>query len=212
MRLITKILHIIIWLVLRPFLKVFTDFQISYPDNFSFKTPVIVVANHMGLMDPFLVGVSFPLFSKIHPFSFMTADSWINRSILGIFVKLLGGFPTYYGQGLEISLKKPQEIIKNNGSIVIFPQGKRIWNISASQGKIGAAVLALKTRTSIIPCRIIDTYPNSVIKIFLRKRKFKIIIGQPFSLTEKFGKKNIYTKNEYIQATKIIMQKIKELS
>jgi 1-acyl-sn-glycerol-3-phosphate acyltransferase len=207
---IAKVFYRLTWFTIWPFFKFFTNFQVRFSSNLSLKKPIILVSNHLSLMDPFIIGISFPLSSGIHPLHFMTADEWIN-SPLGIFIKLWGGFPTYYGHGLEVSLKEPREIIKKGGAILVFPQGKRMQGFDISQGKIGVAVLALTTKTPILPLGISDPYPGDIKKFFLRKRKIKISVGQPFSLAERLNKEENYTEADFRQGTEIIMKEISQL-
>ncbi len=198
------------WFFIWPFFKFFINFQVIYPPDLSLKKPIILASNHLNLYDAFLIGLSFPLSSKIHPLRFMAADGLMN-SPLRIFLELWGCFPTYAGQGLETSLKIPRQIIQEGGAILIFPQGKRFQGFDIHQGKVGAAALALTTQASILPIAISDPYPGNTVKFFLRKKKIKISIGHPFSLVEKFNKKGNYTKTDFVQGTEIIMKEISQL-
>lgn len=208
-----QIFYWMIWLFTWPIFKFFTDFEVNLPPAFSFdsyKKPLILVSNHSTLMDSFLIGLAFPIISEIHPLYFFTADQWIN-SPFGPIIEVLGSIPNYRGQGLEVSLHLPRQIIKNNGAIIIFPQGKRYRDFDASQGKIGAAVLALTTKTPVLPLAISDPSPGNIVDFFLMRRKIKVSIGQSFSLSEKYGKKENYTKDDFIKATAIIMEEIRKL-
>lgn len=199
------------WLLLRPFLKFFTHFQVQFQNITLIKKPIIVVANHMSFLDPSLAGITFPLFSKIHPLYFMTKDSIIKKPLLGLLLKALGGFPAKKGQGLEVSLKKPQELLAKAQTVMMFPQGKRQLIFNIEQGRVGTAALALKTKVQILPLGIIDSAPGSIKKFILRKRRVKVKIGRPFSLHQILGEKTNYSYGDYAQGTKVIMKEIGKL-
>jgi len=198
------------WFVIRPIFKFFTSFQIIFPPDLSLKKPIILASNHLNLYDPFLIGLSFPLSSKIHPLHFMAADGLMN-SPLRIFLEFWGCFPAYFGRGLDVSLRIPRQILKQGGTVLIFPQGKRFQGFDIHQGKVGAAALALSTEAPILPMAISDSYPGDIVKFFLKKKKIKISIGRPFSLAEKLDKKENYTKADFAQGTEIIMREISRL-
>ena len=40
------------------------------------------------------------------------------------FFLLTQTFPSYYGQGLDVSLREPRKILRNGGVFLIFPQVK----------------------------------------------------------------------------------------
>lgn len=207
---LAQIFYQLTWLIVRPIFKFFTNFQVSFLPDLFLEKPIILVSNHLSFLDPFLIGLSLPLSSKIHPLRFFAYDKFMN-SPLGFFLKVWGSVPTYSGQGLDISLRLPRQIIKEGGAILIFPQGRRDKNFNIHRGKVGAAVLSLTTDTSILPLAISDSDPGNLLKFLLRKRKIKISIGRPFSLAEKLNKKENYTRADFNQATEIIMKEISRL-
>lgn len=189
------------WLLLRLFLKIFTGYRVKFKAPLPKKGPLLIVANHLSFLDPLLVGTSFPFFSKIHPIYFITQDVLMEKPILGLLLKALGGFPAKKGQGLEVSLATPKKLLEQGKTVVFFPQGRRQQIFDVNQGRVGSAVLALDTKTPILPLAIIDSAPGSIKKFILRKRKIKVVVGQAFTL-----------KQENLpEATKEIMQKIGQL-
>jgi len=69
--------------------------------------PLIVIANHKSFLDPLIIGLCFPFFSKIYPLRFIAKDTFFKNPIGWIFYKSLGAFPTCKGQGLAASLTIP---------------------------------------------------------------------------------------------------------
>lgn len=212
MGLFRRFIYSLTWLFCWPLFKFFTRFRVKHQQNgFSVLKPVIIVSNHLSLIDGFLIILSFPFYSKVHPFRFMVADTWIKMSVIGFLLKLWGGCPAYYGKGLDKSLKEPREILRKGGTFLIFPRGRRTKRFYIKKGKIGTAVLALSTNTPIVPIKIQDPYPGNLIKFFLLKRKVKILMGKPVDLRKELDKDHGFTKRDFWRATEILIKNIRKL-
>lgn len=167
------------------------------------KGPIIVASNHKSYIDPLLIGLAFPLFNKIYPIRFMTADGSFKIPIVSQFIKLMGGFPTFYKQGMEKSLKLPLEILAFGGAVGIFPEGKRIIkNDGVGEAKAGIAFLAMKSQSMILPVAF-------KIKPLLKR---EIIIGKPFFLQDLVNKNiDVNSYDEMKNLSQIAIKKIAEL-
>ncbi|MBU2578317.1 MAG: lysophospholipid acyltransferase family protein [Patescibacteria group bacterium] len=205
----SKIIYVLSCILFWLFTKLFIKFKVQFLNIFPFKKPLILASNHVSFLDPFLICICFPFRSGIHFIRFITADYYIKR--FSFIMKHWGCFPAFYGEGLDISLKIPQEIIKQGNSLLIFPRGKRIKHFYKNKGKIGTAILALTNNTPILPIKINDSYPGSLKKLFSRKRQIKIIVGKPFLLNERIEKKSDYTNDDFRKATEIIVKEISKL-
>ncbi|MCL5435970.1 MAG: 1-acyl-sn-glycerol-3-phosphate acyltransferase [Patescibacteria group bacterium] len=104
--------------------------------------PVIIIANHKSYLDPLLVGLCFPYRSRLYPFRFIGRDSLFENRVRRFFFGSFGGFPALAGTGLTNSLRLPEEILSSGGSLVFFPEGKRVFEQNLGEFKIGIAKLA----------------------------------------------------------------------
>lgn len=166
----------------------FTSLRIEGRDNARkiHEGPLLVIANHKSDLDPLLLGLCFPFFSKIYPLRFMAWDNLFRTIRYGPAFRLLGAFPTYTGQGMDKSLQVPSQILKNKGTVIFFPEGKRIRDGSLGQPKRGIGVLALQfPNVQILPIAIAGAHKvGNPFNIFRRPR-VRIKIGKPFCLTDK---------------------------
>ena len=137
------------------------------------KGPYIVASNHKRRIDPFVIGLAFPLTNKIYPIRFMTADGFLKIPILAQYIRLMGGFPTYYKQGIDKSLELPLKILNEGVSVGYFPEGSMNKSDVLKEAKRGVAVLAFKSKAPILPVAI--KYSGS---------KIKVTFGAPFLLPE----------------------------
>jgi len=205
----SKIIYILSYFLFWLFAKLFIKLEVQFLTLFPLKKPLILASNHLSFLDPFLLYTCFPFSSGIHFIRSMTADVLMKK--FGFMMKHWGCFPTFRGRGLNISLKIPQEIIQQSNSLLIFPRGKRIKRFYKKKGKVGTAILALTTNTPILPIKINDSCPGSLKKLFLRRRRIKIIIGKPFLLNEQIKKQGDYANDDFRKATEIIVKKISKL-
>lgn len=81
------------------------------------------------------------------------------------------------------AIKEAFKVLKNNKKLVIFPEGTRnkTEELNLQQVKHGAAMIAIKTKTPIVPLWILNR-PKAF-------RKTKILIGKPYELDEFYGQK-----------------------
>lgn len=81
------------------------------------------------------------------------------------------------------AIKEAFKVLKNDKKLVIFPEGTRnkTEELNLQQVKHGAAMIAIKTKTPIVPLWIFNR-PKAF-------RKTKILIGKPYELDEFYGQK-----------------------
>lgn len=178
MILIYAVFERIVWLAAFIATRLFTSFRIVGRENLKgLNRPVMVISNHRTFFDPLIIGTLFPLFSKYLPIAFMVDDRYYTNPVLRLFFKLTRTFPSYYGQGLDVSLKNPRQVLKTGGVFLIFPTGQRHNGGPRPKPKRGAAALALEMpRLNILPVYL-KVGKNA-------RKKITAVIGRPFKLSE----------------------------
>lgn len=212
MSLIIKYCQKFVWVFTRMILKIFTDFKIIGQENAkNLKGPLLILANHKSYWDSQLVNNAFPLNTNLLPMRYMTKNELFQYPGLNLLIIFLGAFKANNGFGFENALKKPSEILKNNGIIIMFPEGK-ICNDAdiICDGKKGAATLALRYNIQILPIAISGQSKMGIFQLLSFKRKIRINIGKPFYLSD-YIKQSNNSLNDYQKGIDIIMQKIKDL-
>lgn len=150
--------------------------------------PVLFISNHIGFYDSFMFDMFVKPFSHILPFRFMGAKVFLSPfmatlkfiGIVDLIYLLFGVFRVTRGEGAEKSLKKAYEIIKDGGTVAMFPEGK-IWRPNAVHPerigpfKWGAAILAKNTNVQVVPVALRKTDNEYKFKDHMR-----ITIGEPF--------------------------------
>lgn len=213
MDLIIKYCQKITWIATRIILWIFTDFEIIGQENVkNLKGPLLILSNHKSYWDPQLVNNAFPLNTNLLPMRYMAKNELFRYPGLNLLIIFLGAFKANNGFGFEKALEKPSEILKNNGIIIMFPEGKKCADINAiCEGKKGAATLALRHHNvPILPIAIAGQFKMGLLQLLSFKRKIKINIGKPFYLND-YSEEFSDNQDNYQKGTDIIMGKIKEL-
>jgi 1-acyl-sn-glycerol-3-phosphate acyltransferase len=170
-------------------LHVFADLKIEGTENAKHKRggPLIIIANHKSFLDPLIVGLCFPFFSKVYPVRFIAKDTFFKNPIGWIFYKSMGAFPACKGQGLAASLKIPSRILREGGSVMFFPEGIRIREDFLGRPKIGAAELASQfPEVPILPIAISNTHKiGGHLGLLYKRSRLRVNIGEPFEYRDK---------------------------
>ncbi len=168
------------------------------------KGPYIVASNHVSRIDPFIIGLAFPFFNKIYPIRFMTADGYLNMPIVGQYIRLMGGFHTYYKQGIDKSLELPLSILKEGVSVGYFPEGGVNRTDTLKDAKRGVAVLSFKSKAPILP-----------VGVEFKRFKMRVVIGEPFYLPEVVSNNphepNIDSYEDMKRSAQVVMDRIGKL-
>lgn len=206
MSILKKTGHYVCWLVGKTVLKFFFRFEVHGKENLeNQKSPLIVAFNHVSWLDPIFVYAAVPLNSKVTPIHF-AAYYKVYRMFFPIFT-MAGAFPVKRGVGLEKTLAKGITILKKGGTVGIAPEGKRRHLGRRRKGRRGAAFLALKTNTLILPVYIQGALGFKVLEMLLRKNKITVKFGKPFGLPVQSAK----ARPDLIKYSNFIMDKIYQL-
>ena len=182
--------------LLKPFLFFFYKIKLVGRENLPADGKYILCANHLNNWDPVLIGVAFPY--RIYPMA--KAELFKNRYLAWL-LRNVGCFPIKRGEADITAMKTAMKIITSGKILGLFPEGKRN-NTDEVIAEPGAAMLAIKTKTDVLPVAIVSNY-----KLF---GETKVIIGKPIKFNEYYGKK-LYN-NDYSEISLIIMKNIKALT
>ena len=115
------------------------------------------------------------------------------------FFDKLGCFAVDRGKGDVKAIEDAEGHVKDGDLLMIFPEGKRNGMAKGIKMKKGAAMVALQTKTPIIPVGITGSFkPFS---------KIKIRVGEPMDLTEYFEMEKTGPR-EWITVTNQMQEKI----
>ncbi len=169
--------------------------------------PLIIASNHGAWFDGWLIGAIFPPKAKVFPIRYATWYRYYYFPLFFPFLWAFGAFPVRKGEGLEKVLQPAIEILKSGGVVGIFPEGKRQYVGRPRNPRRGVAYLAVKTGAPILPVKITGNRGLGIISSLLRKRKIKVFVGEPFTVSQR----EIKNLNDYNKIAREIMAKIELL-
>ena len=184
----TKIINVLF----RMFFKV----NITGIENIPRDSRLIVCSNHMGVLDPVLIGSMIP--RKVH---YMAKKELFKNKIFGFLISKLGAFPVDRDTSGLSAIKTAIKLLKQDKVFAIFPEGTRSKGENDNNAKPGLAMIAIKAKSPIIPIHIDTQY-----EIF---NSIKITIGSAIVFGEYFDKR-ISTK-EYEELSNRVLKEIYNL-
>ncbi|MDO4730838.1 MAG: lysophospholipid acyltransferase family protein [Clostridia bacterium] len=186
-------------MIILPFFKLFYFLKIKkYPE---FPTGrCIICANHSALKDPLLLA-----FIQKRQVYFMAKSELFENKFLAWLIKLVGAFPVKRNKSDVKSVSYAEELLENEKIVGIFIEGTRSKDGNLLPPKSGAVMIAYKTNTPIVPVSI-SQKSGKIMRLF---RKTTVNVGKP--LYPKDLMINEGRPSEYRIASRLVMQKIKEL-
>lgn len=144
---------------------------------------VVFIANHINANDPFVITAFFPkiLKQKVFPLIFLAAHEKFSNPYKSFAMKLLGCIPVGNGQNVRETIK----ILKEGGSIFLFPEGKVSENGELGEDKRLLETLSKFSELIVQPIRIEGLKHFWDVKsMLLGHRQVKLIFGTPFFLAK----------------------------
>ena len=189
---------------MRALLIALTRWRVEGRNNVPRTGPLIVVSNHLNLIDPPLLGASVP-----RRISFMAKQELFDSTFSRLVVENYGAFPVRRGQLDRKAVRQALEQLNSGSVLGIFPEGKRSLNSRLQPAQLGASLLASHSGVPIVPVGISGSEQvKGVASVLFRRPRIKVIIGRPFVLPtdkEKRGRQRLERHSE------LIMERIAEL-
>lgn len=151
----------------RLFFRIIYNLHYEGRDNIPRGEAVIYASNHRSNADPPLLGGG-----AVGKYAFMAKEELFRNKLFAWLIRTLGAFPVSRGKGDMAVIDTAIERLHSGRSLMIFPEGTRSKDGKVGRGHSGAALIAAKADSRIIPVGI----------VFGEKLKFRTRV------TVKFGK------------------------
>ncbi len=169
--------------------------KIKGRENIPEEGPVVVMSNHISMLDPPLIGSFMP--RKI---SFMAKKELFKNPIIAWFLGALGAFPVKRGTGDRKALKKSLRILRDGKVLGLFPEGTRYPEGELGEPHTGSIMIAIMGEAPIVPVGI---------KNIKKKGRTTINFGEPIYLEQYFEDRP--DKEEQKEIAEGIMKEIEKL-
>ncbi|BED91741.1 MAG: 1-acyl-sn-glycerol-3-phosphate acyltransferase [Candidatus Improbicoccus pseudotrichonymphae] len=190
--------------LLNIFIRICFPFEVKGLENIeNIDGDFILCSNHLSNVDPlFFIVINF----KIHrqKIYFLAKKSIFKNFFINCILDNMGAIPIdRRGVNNEKSLKRAENALRNKNSIGIFIEGTRSKTGKFLRPHSGAAFLAARTKSKVLPVCITPLHSHKV-KIF---RKTLISFGSPMLVLQDENP----TIKEIKQVTVEIMRRIMDL-
>jgi 1-acyl-sn-glycerol-3-phosphate acyltransferase len=176
----------IVLAILRPLLNILFSWKAEGRENVPLTGPLILVANHAHLLDPFFLLFRFPRW-----INFMAKEELFRSPFLRFWLRWAGSLSIQR----EGKVREKQRILKSarnaleEGLILgMFPEGGRSQDGKLSKGKLGSAVIASKANVPLLPVGIVGTDKIKGISWLWKRPRIVVNIGKPFKLPPASGR------------------------
>jgi len=189
--------------IVRGLLKLLTHCQVKGRENIPSQGPLLIVANHLSLADPPLLGVS--LSRKV---MFMAKKELFRFRVIGYFIGGFGAFSVHRGRLDRKAMRQAYQVLANGLALVMFPEGTRSRSGRLQPAFPGPALIAVRSGAPILPVGISGTEKIRGVTWLLRRPQITVNVGHPFHLPPASSR---LTKAELAELTNSIMGRIAEL-
>lgn len=113
----------------------------------------IAAVNHVSAIDPLVAGVALRRRAI-----FMAKVELFQVPIVGRWIASLGGFPVHRGKPDRQALQHASQVLEQDGVLFMFLEGTRSPDGRLQKAEPGAALLALRTGTPVLPIAVIGSH------------------------------------------------------
>ena len=163
-------------LVIRMLLHLLTRWQVKGKENVPRQGPLLIVANHINLVDPVLIAASL----SRKP-AFMAKEQLFRSPFPGFFIRSFGAFPVRRRRIDRKALHQASQALAKGQALVMFPEGRRSQNSQLQPAFLGAALIASRSGALILPVGITGSEKIKGAAWLLRRPRIMVNIGHPFS-------------------------------
>ena len=154
-------------------LKVFFPITYHGRENVdALNAPYIVLGNHKSFVDPLAVGIGVR-YDVVH---FVGKKELSKYKITAWFFEKMNGIMIGRGETDMAAMRKCMQVLKDNHVLGIFPEGTRHQDEMMAHIETGAALIALRSKATIIPC-----YIHGKFRLFHRTH---VYFGKPMELAD----------------------------
>ncbi|MDO5027078.1 MAG: lysophospholipid acyltransferase family protein [Tissierellia bacterium] len=144
-----KIVYILVW----PIIKFIFFFKTENKPQDLPQGKLIICANHISFMDPFILAMSFG--KQVH---FIAKKELFTNKLLAYLLKSLGAIPVDR-KNLDLhAIKTSVKVLNDDKYLGIFPEGTRVKEVKRENIKNGISYIALRAEADILPIEIKGRY------------------------------------------------------
>jgi 1-acyl-sn-glycerol-3-phosphate acyltransferase len=170
----------IVLIVFRPLLHICFSWKIEGEENVAATGPLILVANHVHVIDPILLVFSLPRWV-----TFVAKEELFHSLFLRLWLRWAGSLPLQRDGKVgekQRMLEGAKKALDQGQILGMFPEGGRSWDGKLRRGKPGSAVIAARTDVTLLPIGVVGTDKIHGVSWLWKRPAIVVRIGKPFKL------------------------------
>lgn len=144
--------------------------DVRYLERIPAHGPVIVVANHESVLDPFVLGCAIERRLRF----LAKAELWRRRPVAWA-MDLLGGIRVERGRRDRDAVREARAALDAGEAVAVFPQGAVR---ATGPWQRGAAKLAIATGAPVVPVRLVGT-AGALSRRRVGFPRLQVVVGEP---------------------------------
>jgi 1-acyl-sn-glycerol-3-phosphate acyltransferase len=157
-----------------------SKFQLRGTANVPASGPVLIVSNHVGAVDPAIIGAWTP-----RPVWFM-AKAELFKGSWAWLMRGYHAFPVVRHSPDRTALRRAFDLLKQGSAVVLFPEGHRSETARLLRAEPGAGFIARRSGAPLVPMAIQGS--QNVLgrgTLIPRRAEVAMTFGKPFQLPER---------------------------
>ena len=126
-----------------------TRLEVRGAEQMPRKGPLLLVSNHISVLDPPLIGVVTP-----RQLTFLAKAELFDIPLLGRFIRAVNARPVRREGSDARALKDALRVLEEGRALLVFPEGTRGTEGVLREAKPGAGMLAVLSGAAVVPVYI----------------------------------------------------------
>jgi 1-acyl-sn-glycerol-3-phosphate acyltransferase len=159
--------------------------KISGPLPIPLGQGAVIACNHLSPIDPCFIELATRRVVR-----WMVAEEYFRMPSFGWFLRMAEAIPTRRSGMDTAATKAAIAYAKEGGLVGIFPEGRiNRTDDLLLPGRSGAAMIALKARTPLLPCFLRGVrYAGSIGRSVFQRAKVELVVGELIDISEYYGR------------------------
>ncbi|MCR5183416.1 MAG: 1-acyl-sn-glycerol-3-phosphate acyltransferase [Opitutales bacterium] len=201
-----KIAYSLVYYFARAFMETYGRLSVTGTENIPTNGGCLFAANHQSFLDPPLIGSCI-----CQDMYFLARGTLSDNPILKLILPYCNVIPVNKSGNDIAAFKKMFKVLKENASILLFPEGTRSPDGKLLPAKGGAGLIACKTRVPVVPVRVFGAHeilPKG--QHVLDRGDLQVVFEKPIFAEEYDPPENktMDPKERFLFASRYIMSRI----
>lgn len=141
------------WCFFRAVCACYFGWRVYNPERVPRKGPVILAANHVSYLDPFLIGAGVR-----RDINYLAREDLFRFPVIGWLLRQWNTVPVDRDGGGAAGLRAILDRLLAGGGIILFPEGTRSRDGQLQPARSGIGLTVIKSTAPVVPVRVFGTF------------------------------------------------------